>query len=612
MKNKNYQLYYQMQDTLDSLYEKSQNGENFNNLMKIIFCRENILLAYKNLKMKKSSTIPGIDNKTINDYKNKDDLEFVTEIQETIKNYNPNVIKRVFISEKNDKQRIYDTLSIKDRIIQQAILQVLEPICEAKFYQHSYGYRPNRSSQHALARISSLINISQMTYVVDIEIKDFFDNINHKKLRQQFWKLGIHDKQLLAILSKILKTPIQKEGILTKGISQGMILSPLLTNIVLNDLDWWVSNQWETFKTTKDYSRNDAKYVWLRKNSSLKNGFIIRYASSFKIICSDYQTAQRWFFATKKWLKNNLNLDISENSKIVDLKISHTNFLGFSLRAVYKGGHEGRDKDKKKYFCVSNISRENIEEIVKTIRSKIRDIQKYGTRKSVWDLNVYIIRVHEYFQKATNVSSDFYEIKFRVLKTMYNRFKNLAQSDTKSCRVCHFTKPQYSESNSRTYIIGGQAIVPIAYIQFSKPILFTQDICDYTENGRNKNRTRLLDSQMKDCIQYLSEHFIPNRSVEYNDNRISLFMAHKGKCYITGKDLTIDIFDYQCHHKTPIYMGGTDDYTNLCPLCQDAHKLVHAKNIEIINKYKHIIKNKEQLKRLNALRKECGLEKVEM
>lgn len=613
MKNKNYQLYYQMQDTLDSLYAKSKDGQNFNQLMRIISSRENILLAYRNLKRNSGSGTAGIDGKTINDYKSLTEEEIVAEMQDALRSYKPCPVKRVFIPKKNGKQRPLGIPTIKDRIIQQAILQVLEPICEAKFYQHSYGFRPNRSAQHAIARMSSLINISQMTFVVDMDIKGFFDNVNHKVLRQQIWKMGIHDKQLLAIIAKMLKAPTEGEGIPTKGTPQGSILSPLLANIVLNDLDWWISNQWENFKTQRTYSRNDAKYVWLRKNSSLKQGFIVRYADDFKILCPDYETAKKWFYGTEKWLKDNLDLDISpEKSKITDLKTSHSDFLGFSFRAVLKGGHDGRDKGKKKYFCTTNITDENIEDIVETIRIKVKGIQKQGTRKAVWDLNVYIIGVHEYFHKATKVWKNFSEIKFRTMQIMYNRFKGLAQADKKPCSAYHFTRPQYRESKALTYIIGGQAIVPIGYVQFSKPLLFNQDICDYTTEGREKNRTRLLESNMKSCVQYLSKHFIPNRSVEYNDNRISLFSAHKGKCFITGKDLTLDINDYHCHHKIPRELGGNDSYNNLSPLCIEAHRLVHAETDETIKKYIHIITNKKQLERLNALRELCGLKKVDL
>ena len=612
MKNKNYQVYYNMQSTLDGLYEKSKSNINFNNLMDIISSQENILLAFRMIKANTGSKTAGCDGITINDYKLMKQDEFVEHIQENIKNYVPNTVRRVFIPKKNGKLRPLGIPTIKDRIIQQAILQVLEPICEAKFYQHSYGFRPNRSTQHAVARLSSLINISQLTYVVDMDIKSFFDNVNHKKLRQQIWKLGIHDKQLLAIISKMLKAPIEGEGIPNKGTPQGGILSPLLANIVLNDLDWWVSNQWETFKTQKQYSRNDSKYAWLRKNSNLKEGYIVRYADDFKIICPDYETAKRWFHGTKQWLSENLKLEISEEkSRITDLKIKSSEFLGFSIKAIQKGGHEGRDKGKLKYFCVTQISRENIERIVDTIRNKVKLIQKTGTRKSVWDLNVYIMGVHEYYKIATQVNLNFQEISYRVSKIMYNRFKDMAQAQQISCSKCHFVIGRYSNSNSRTYIINKQAIVPIAFVQFNRPLLFSQQICDYTKEGREKNEVRLLNANMQECVTYLSKHFIPNRSIEYNDNRISLFSAHKGKCYLTGMDMTTDIHEYHCHHKIPICLGGTDEYKNLVPLCKAAHILVHATREETILEYRSCITTNEQLKRLNNLRKNMGLKKID-
>ena len=130
-----------------------------------------------------------------------------------------------------------------DRIIQQCILQVLEPICEAKFHSHSYGFRPNRAASHAIARTTFLMWNSKCHYVVDIDIKGFFDNVNHGKLLKQMWTMGIRDKNLISIIGRILKSKIEGIGIPDKGTPQGGIISPLLSNIVLNELDWWLSDQ---------------------------------------------------------------------------------------------------------------------------------------------------------------------------------------------------------------------------------------------------------------------------------------------------------------------------------------------------------------------------------
>ena len=95
-----------------------------------------------------------------------------------------------------------------DRIVQQCILQILEPICEAKFSDRSNGFRPNRSAEHAIAQAYAFMQKSHLHYVVDIDIKGFFDNVSHSKLMKQMWNMGIQDKKLLCVIKEMLKAPI--------------------------------------------------------------------------------------------------------------------------------------------------------------------------------------------------------------------------------------------------------------------------------------------------------------------------------------------------------------------------------------------------------------------
>lgn len=342
--------YYNMQSIYDELYQKSKNGCKFKKLMKYITCENNIKLAYRNIKNNTGSKTYGTDFINIKDIEKISVEKFVQIIQRKFDNYQPKLVKRVEIpKEGSDKTRPLGIPTMYDRIIQQCIFQVLEPICEAKFYEHSYGFRPNRSVEQAIAQIHRNMQISHLHYCIDVDIKGFFDNVNHSKLLKQMWTLGIQDKKLLAIIRKIIKAPIKMPDKTicypTKGTPQGGILSPLLSNIVLNELDWWVSSNWENIPTKKKYYTLTLKngtvsrsgtYEALKK-TRLKEMRIVRYADDFKIFCRNYNSAKRTFYAIKGWLKDRLKLDISsEKSKIVNLRKHYSNFLGFKLKVHKK------------------------------------------------------------------------------------------------------------------------------------------------------------------------------------------------------------------------------------------------------------------------------------
>lgn len=398
-----YYEYYNMQKVFDELFSKSGENHKFNQLYDLIIDERNILLAYRIIKTNQGSKTAGTDKYTIDNYKTMSKNEFVSLIRNALRSYKPKAVRRVMIPKGNTgKFRPLGIPTMLDRLIQQMFKQILEPICEAKFYKHSYGFRPMRSTQHALARMNFLVNVSQLHYVVDVDIKGFFDNVNHRVLMKQLWNMGIQDRRVLAIISKMLKAPIKGEGIPTKGTPQGGILSPLLSNIVLNDLDQWVCDQWETFDTKHKYTQNEKKYAMLKKNSNMKIGFIVRYADDFKIMTNSHSSAVKWFHAVQGYLKNRLKLDISpDKSKITNIRKNSSEFLGFKIRAI---------KNQDKHLVRVNMIDKKKDEVISKMKEHILKIRNETTINNVRLYNSYILGTQNYFKYGSMVPKDFVDI----------------------------------------------------------------------------------------------------------------------------------------------------------------------------------------------------------
>ena len=183
--------YYDMQKTFDSLYADSKSGEVFGHLMDIISAPNNIKLAFRNIKGNDGSHTAGTDGRTIESLAVMSEDKFVKLIQKQFRRYEPKAVKRVDIPKPNGKMRPLGIPCIIDRIVQQCILQVMEPICEAKFYEHSYGFRPCRSAENAISYAYGLAQRNKLHYVVDVDVKGFFDNVDHRKLLKQIWTCSI-------------------------------------------------------------------------------------------------------------------------------------------------------------------------------------------------------------------------------------------------------------------------------------------------------------------------------------------------------------------------------------------------------------------------------------
>lgn len=610
--------YYDFQYIQDKLYADSNKGKKFNKLIELIVMPENICLAYRNIKKNKGSYTAGTDGKTINDFEKLSEVQLITLIQRKFEWYVPQSVRRVEILKDNGKTRPLGIPTIVDRLIQQCLLQILEPICEAKFHEHSYGFRPNRSQQHAIACVHKNMQLSHLHYVVDIDIKGFFDNVNHGKLLKQLWTMGIRDKKLISIISAMLKAEVAGIGFPEKGTPQGGIISPLLSNVVLNELDWWLASQWEEIPTQYQFNINlnpngslnkGNKYVALRR-SNLKEIAFVRYADDFKIFTTSYQNAVKLFHATKNWLKERLGLDISpEKSKVINLKEKYSEFLGFKLKVVKRGKClRGKNKGKPKYVVESHVREESIKKIKAKLDKLIYTIEypKGNTEyKAINNYNSFVIGVHEYYCMATNASLDFRKLAFSSHKSLKARLGKRIKS-TKEVKknkmqlyITNVMKERYGKSEQLKYV-RGIALAPIGYIKHKYPMAKKRVINLYTKAGREEIHKNLEKVDMK-ILHYLMRNPVAYKSIEYNDNRLSLYSAQMGKCAITGK--VMEIGDIHCHHKVPICHGGTDKYQNLVLVCEKVHKLIHATNPETINKLlAELNLNSKQLKTLEKLR----------
>ena len=167
-----------------------------------------------------------------------------------------------------------------------------------------------------------------------------------------------------------------------------------------------------------------------------------------------------------------------------------------------------------------------------------------------------------------------------------------------------YIQEKYGSSREIRFL-GGHALVPIAYVQHRVPMDKKAKINKYTPEGREEIHKNLECVSM-DTLYELMNSPCGKQSVEYNDNRISLYVAQYGKCAVTGQHLEANQVD--CHHKIPLSMGGNDSYSNLVIVSDVVHILIHASAERTIRKYLNVLKpDKKQMKKLNKLRVMAGM-----
>lgn len=328
-------------------------------LLEFILSPSNLNTAYKRVKSNKGSG--GVDRMSVDML-----LDYLTEHGQSIirsiydGKYKPTPVRRVEIPKSNGKKRQLGIPTVVDRVIQQAITQVLVPLYESQFSSSSYGFRPHRSAHDAIRKCGEYISNGYI-FTVDMDLEKFFDTVSHSKLIEVLSRT-VKDGRVISLIHKYLNAGVMLNGRMEAtplGVPQGGPLSPLLSNIMLNELD---------------------------KELERRGHLFVRYADDLVIFCKSRKSAKRTYVHIIPFIENKLFLKINKDKT----KVAHMRdikFLGFSF---------GRSNGKCQFY----LSKETL----KRLKTKIRELTSrsngWGYEYRKQRLRWYIRGWSDYFSLA--------------------------------------------------------------------------------------------------------------------------------------------------------------------------------------------------------------------
>lgn len=336
--------------------DKGVKGGVWFSLIDKVWSERNLLSAF--IKVERNGGAAGVDRVTVTQF-DEDRYGNVAKLSQELRgsSYRPKAVRRVYIPKPDDSQRPLGIPTVRDRVVQGALRHVLEPIFEKEFHEHSYGFRPGRGCKDALRRVDQLLK-DGYRYVVDVDLKSYFDTIPHEPLLARIAE-RVADGRVLDLIRSFLTTGIMdglKDWLPTEGAPQGAVISPLLSNVYLNPLDHQVSA---------------AGYE------------IVRYADDFVILCRSAAEAEAALELVRVWTAEAGLTMHPTKTRIADAATEGFDFLGYRF--------EGARRTPRA---------KSLEKLKDTIRAKTRRTDGRSLPAIIVDLNQTLRGWFAYFKHS--------------------------------------------------------------------------------------------------------------------------------------------------------------------------------------------------------------------
>ena len=598
----------ELRTLLDELYlqsKKAREGRNhpsFKGLLEIMSAETTIVTAIHNIKSNHGSNTPGVDNKTMQrEYLEKPYKWVINDIQSAFEHFEAQKILRKYIEKPGKKEkRPLGIPTIRDRIVQECMRIVLEPIMEALFFEHSYGFRPMRDTAMALERLNFITFHTGYYWIVEGDISKCFDHINYNILLRRLYHLGIKDRRVLQILKQMLKAGVLDEcQVNEEGTMQGGIISPLLANAYLDIMDEWITKQWELKETTHKYIQDSAKRRALKK-TRLVPGFLVRYADDFVIITDSRIHAEFWKTSLREFLGTEMKLTLSkEKTLITDVRKKRAIFLGYEFKVVKGKGEHG-------YITRTQPDRERLKQKVDSITRDIKKIPRETSREKMIDeinrINSRIRGVIQYYQCCTwvNVSMGKYARKVQLAasrRLKQYKGKWIRAKDTQNLPRVHQNYRQKIPSiRYRDIYIG---ITALTFCNWQETRGKNPKETPYTSEGREINfkrtKKKRIQARLDDVYSENSAIAILKRkwgylnNFEFVMNKAYALNRDKLRCRVCGKWL-IDHTPYAHRINPNLPLEKVNRVSNLISVHKRCYMAINTPSMDISEYEKQVQK----------------------